>query len=163
MAHNADLRISLRTLREEDLPTTFEIQLDDTARHLAAFTDKTARDRDAYLQKFRKILANDAIVTKAVEIDGEVVGSVAVYPVEGGTELTYWIRKDWWGRGVATAAVGALLKEVTVRPLHARVAEDNHGSIRVLERNGFGLVGRENSFSAQRQAAITELTFRLSH
>jgi hypothetical protein len=69
--------VSLRALREDDLPTMFEIQLDDTAQHLAAFTDETARDRDAYLQQHRKILANDAIVKKVVEIGGEVVGSAA--------------------------------------------------------------------------------------
>jgi len=153
--------VSLRALRADDLPTLFEIQLDDTAQHLAAFTGKTARDRDAYLQKFRKILANNAIVTKVVEIGGEVVGSVAAFPVEGDTEVTYWIRKDWWGRGVATAAVAALLDEVTVRPLYGRVAEDNLGSVRVLERNGFVLVGSEESFADARQETITELIFKL--
>jgi ribosomal-protein-alanine N-acetyltransferase len=77
---------------------------------MAAFTDGTARDRDAYLRKFRKILASDAVIKKVVEIDGEVVGSAATYPIEGDTEVTYWIRKDWWGLGVATTAVAALLK-----------------------------------------------------
>jgi [ribosomal protein S5]-alanine N-acetyltransferase len=163
MADNVAGKISLRPLREDDLPTMFEIQLDDTAQRLAAFTDKTARDRDAYLEKFRKILADDAVITKVVEIDGEVVGSVATYSIEGDSEVTYWIRRDWWGRGVATAAVAALLKEVTVRPIRARVAEDNHGSIRVLKRNGFVLIGSEDSFSAARRATITELIFKLSH
>jgi ribosomal-protein-alanine N-acetyltransferase len=49
-----------------------------------------------------------------------------------------------------------------VRPLHARVAKHNHGSIRVLERNGFVLVGSEDSFSTARQASITALIFKLS-
>jgi ribosomal-protein-alanine N-acetyltransferase len=162
MSDNVAGRVSLRALREDDLPTMFEIQLDDTAQRLAAFVGKAARDRDAYLQKFRKILADDAIVTKVVEIGGEVVGSVAAFPVEGDTEITYWIRKDWWGRGVATGAVAALLDEVTVRPVYGRVAEDNLGSIRVLERNGFVLVGSEESFADARQATITELIFKLS-
>lgn len=162
MADNVAGGVSLRALREDDLPTMFEIQLDDAAQRLAAFTDTTARDRDAYVQKFRKILANDAIVTKVVEIGGEVVGSVAAFPIEGDTEVTYWIRTDWWGRGVATAAVAALLDEVTVRPLYGRVAEDNIGSVRVLERNGFVLVGSEDSFAAARQATVTELIFKLS-
>ena len=162
VADDVAREVSLRTLREDDLPTMFEIQLDDTAQHLAAFTDKTARDRDAYLTKFRKILADDAIVTKAVEIGGEVVGSVAAFPIEGDIEVTYWIRRDWWGRGVATAAVAALLEDVTVRPLYGRVAEDNLGSVRVLERNGFVLVGSEDSFADARQATITELIFKLS-
>lgn len=162
MSDNVAGEVSLRALREDDLPTMFEIQLDDTAQHLAAFVGQDARDRDAYLQKFRKILADDAIVTKVVEVGGEVVGSVAVFPIEGDTEITYWIRKDWWGRGVATGAVAALLDEVTARPLYGRVAEDNLGSIRVLERNGFVLVGSEESFADARQATITELIFKLS-
>jgi [ribosomal protein S5]-alanine N-acetyltransferase len=87
---------------------------------------------------------------------------VGAYPVEGDMEVTYWIRRDWWGRGVATAAVAALLDEVTVRPFYGRVAEDNLGSVRVLERNGFVLVGSEDSFAAGRQATITELIFKLS-
>jgi ribosomal-protein-alanine N-acetyltransferase len=50
--------------------------------------------------------------------------------------------------------VTALLKEVTVRSLHGRGAEDNVGSIRVLECNGFLLVGSEDSFAAGRQATL---------
>lgn len=162
MSDNVAGGVSLRALREDDLPALFEIQFDDTAQRLAAFVGKDARDRDAYLQKFRKILADDANVTKVVEIGGEIVGSVAAFPIEGDTEITYWIRKDWWGRGVATRALAALLDEVTVRPVYGRVAEDNLGSIRVLERNGFVLVGSEESFAEARQATITELIFKLS-
>jgi ribosomal-protein-alanine N-acetyltransferase len=153
--------IRLRALQEDDLPTLFEIQLDDTARHLAAFTDESTHDRDAYLRKFRRILANDATVNRVVEVGGEIVGSVAVFPIQGYTELTYWIRKEWWGRGVATAAVAALLDEVAVRPLRARVAEDNLGSVRVLERNGFVLVGSEEAYAEARRETITELIFTL--
>jgi hypothetical protein len=108
-------------MREDDLPTLFEIQLDDTAQHLAAFVNETARDREAYLRKWRKILADDAIFKRVIERDGEVVGSVGSYPIEGDTEVTYWIRKDCWGQGVATAALAMLLTEVTVRPLHGVV------------------------------------------
>jgi len=88
--------LSLRPLREDDLPTMFEIQLDDEAQRLAAFVGSAARDREAYLAKWRKILLDPAITTKAIELDGNVVGSVGVYPIEGGLELTYWIRKDSW-------------------------------------------------------------------
>lgn len=155
--------ISLRTLKEEDLPTMFEIQLDDTAQHLAAFIDNTARDGNAYVQKRLKFLSNDEIIMKVVESGGEVIGSVGTYPIEGEAQVTYWIRKDCWGQGVATAALAALLNEVTVRPVYGRVAENNIGSIRVLERNGFVLVGNEDSFAVGRQSTITELIFKLSN
>jgi RimJ/RimL family protein N-acetyltransferase len=162
MSDSVASNISLRPLRADDIPTLFEIQLDETAQHLAAFTDvKTARDADAFRQKYQKILADDAIVNRVIEIDGEIVGSVATFPIEGDMELTYWIRKDWWGRGVASAAVARLLDEVAVRPIYGRVVEDNVGSVRVLERNGFVRVGSEDAFAPGRQATVTELTFKL--
>ena len=161
MTDEATRRSRLRRMREDDLPVLFEIQRDATAQRQAAFTDATAGDRDAYLSKFRRILADDAIVSRVVEVDGEVVGSVAAFPIEGDTEVTYWIRRDWWGRGVATEALAALLQEVPTRPLQARVAEDNHGSRRVLERNGFVRVGSEESFATERDATITELILEL--
>ncbi|MFB7557223.1 GNAT family N-acetyltransferase [Streptomyces brevispora] len=163
MTDSAARDISLRPLTEDDIPALFEIQLDESAQHLAAFTDtRTARDAEAFGKKYRKILADDAIVNRVIEIHGEVVGSVATFPIEGDTELTYWIRKDWWGRGVATAAVAALLDEVTERPIHARAVEDNSGSVRVLERNAFVRIGSEDSFAPGRQATVTELIFKLA-
>ncbi|MEU0615453.1 GNAT family N-acetyltransferase [Streptomyces albogriseolus] len=125
---------SLRPLREEDLPRLFEIQLDEGARQLAAFVTEETKDREAYLAKHRRFLADPEITNRGVEVDGKLVGSVAVFPSEGDIELTYWIHRKLRGRGVATAAVAQMLKEVAVRPIHARVAEDNAGSVRVLER-----------------------------
>jgi RimJ/RimL family protein N-acetyltransferase len=163
MTDNGAGDISLRPLTEDDIPVLFSIQLDEEAQRLAAFTDaEAARDADAFERKYRKILADDAIVNRIVEVRGEVVGSVATFPMEGDTELTYWIRKDWWGKGVATAAVAALLDEVKHRPIHARVVEDNTGSVRVLERNGFVRIGSEDSFAPGRQATVTELIFMLA-
>jgi RimJ/RimL family protein N-acetyltransferase len=140
----------------------FEIQFDDEAQHQAAFVGATARDRDAYLKRWHDFLKDDSIGTKVIELDGETVGSVGTFPIEGDIELTYWIRKDVWGRGVATAAVAALLDEVETRPLHARVVEDNAGSIRVLERNGFVRIGSEEAFAEGRQATVTELIYVLN-
>ncbi|GAA2000779.1 GNAT family N-acetyltransferase [Catenulispora subtropica] len=161
MADRVTGLLALRPLREDDLPRLFEIQLDDEARHLAAFVGAAARDRDAYLAKHRKLLADPEITGRAVELDGDLVGSVAVFPIEADLDLTYWIRKDVWGRGVATAAVAALLDEVAVRPIHARVVEDNLGSVRVLERNGFVRIGSEDAFAEGRQATVTELIYVL--
>ncbi|WP_228919037.1 GNAT family N-acetyltransferase [Streptomyces sp. DH20] len=151
----------LRPLGEEDLPRLFEIQLDERARQLAAFVTEETKDREAYLAEHRRFLADPEITNRGVEVDGKLVGSVAVFPVEGDIELTYWIHRSLWGRGVATAAVAQMLKEVAVRPIHARVAEDNAGSVRVLERNGFVRIGSEDSFAGGCQATVTALVYKL--
>jgi [ribosomal protein S5]-alanine N-acetyltransferase len=94
-------------------------------------------------------------------VDDEIAGSIASFVVEGDAEVTYWIRRDLWGRGIATTALGELLREVTVRPLFARAAADNAGSAKVLLRNGFTRVGEETSYAHARAAEITEHIYRL--
>ena len=81
----------------------------------------------------------------AIEINGEACGGVGVHPGEGverhSAELGYWLGRAYWGEGIATAAVRALvphaLRELRLYRLQARVFADNPASMRVLERCGF--------------------------
>lgn len=150
----------LRDMTEDDLQVLFEIQDDPVGQHMAAFTSHGV-DRDSYLAKWRRLLADDQITTKVVVLEGEVVGSVGAFAIEGDTEVTYWIRRDAWGRGLATAALAELLEVVAVRPLWARAAADNVASARVLLRNGFVGVGEETSYAEARGAEIEEHVYRL--
>lgn len=94
-------------------------------------------------------------------VDDEIVGSIGSYVIEGEAEVTYWIRRDLWGRGIASAALAELLRKVTERPLFARAAAYNTGSERVLLRNGFTRVGEETSYAEARATEITEYVYRL--
>ncbi|MGZ4114757.1 MAG: GNAT family N-acetyltransferase [Actinomycetota bacterium] len=154
-------QVILRDMTEADLDVLFDIQDDDIARYMAAFTSPDGGDRDSYVARSRTHLADDKITEKVILVDDEIVGSVASFVVEGDTEVTYWIRRDLWGRGIATAALAELLGEVTVRPLFARAAADNAGSARVLLRNGFTRVGEETSYAEARNAEIKEHIYRL--
>ncbi|HET8527104.1 MAG TPA: GNAT family N-acetyltransferase [Actinomycetota bacterium] len=151
----------LRDMTEGDLDVLFDIQDDDIARHMAAFTSPDGSDRDSYIARFRRLLADDTITNKVILVDEEVVGSIASFVLDGDTEVTYWIRRDRWGRGIATAALAELLREVTVRPVFARVAADNAGSAKVLLRNGFTRVGEDTGYARARAAEITEHIYRL--
>ncbi|WP_201845532.1 GNAT family N-acetyltransferase [Myceligenerans indicum] len=153
--------MSLRDLTEDDLDVLFEIQADSTARHMAAFIGSDPGDRESYRARWRTIIADDTTVTKAVVHDGEIVGSVGSFVVDGDTEVTYWVRREVWGQGVASAALAELLRQVTERPLHARVAADNAASARVLTRNGFTRVGAEVSYAEARHEEIEEHLYRL--
>ena len=150
----------VRTMRESDLPTLFEIQCDAEAQAMAAFTS-AANDRAAYLDKHRRLFADDRLVRVVVELDGEIVGSAAAFPLGDEINVTYWIRRDCWGRGLAGTALAAVLEQVPVRPVFASAAYDNAASIRVLEKNGFKRVGRERAFAEARGQEIEEVMFRL--
>jgi RimJ/RimL family protein N-acetyltransferase len=85
----------------------------------------------------------------AIEIDGEAVGGIGLRRGEGefahAAELGYWLGEPFWGRGLMTRVVRAVLPAVVARWNLARVtayaATANAASIRVLERAGFAREG----------------------
>jgi RimJ/RimL family protein N-acetyltransferase len=58
-------------------------------------------------------------------------------------EVGYWIERELWGRGIASAALEQFLRIETRRPLHAGVAAHNAASLRVLSKHGFAVAGRD--------------------
>ncbi len=145
----------------EDLPHFFEFQLDPEANRMAAFTAKDPSDRAAFDAHWQKILADESLVTRTVILDGQVVGSVGKFSMFGKPQVTYWIGKQFWGQGIATAALTQLLAEIPLRPLYAQAASDNAGSIRVLEKCGFAKVDVDRGFSNARGEEIEEFIFKL--
>ena len=128
------LRVHLRDVRDDDLVALFEHQTDPEANRMANFE---ARDRDTFMAHWAKILRDDSVVVRTIEVEGRVAGNIVSWEHDGERDVGYWIGRDEWGNGVATAALTAFLVEVDTRPLHAHVAAHNIGSIRVLEKCGF--------------------------
>jgi hypothetical protein len=93
-------------------------------------------------------------------VAGHAVAFVA--PWSGKLEVSYWIAREFWGQGVATRALAALLRIVMARPIYARVAKDNVGSLRVLEKCGFTIAGYEDGFANARGEVIKEVVLELS-
>ena len=156
------MNITLRPTTQADLEILFQFQLDPEAIHMAAFTPKDPADKEAYISKYTRLLNDPTINNQTILLDGVVAGSIAKFIMEGEAEITYWIDKFYWGRGVATAALTKFLKLEATRPLHARVAFDNIGSQRVLEKCGFVKTGEDKGFANARQADTKEFIYRLS-
>jgi RimJ/RimL family protein N-acetyltransferase len=127
---------------------------------MAAFTLEDPSDRDGFEALWQRIRSS-ADVARTVLADGDVVGSAAVYGEPGEREVTYWVDRAYWGRGVATAALRHLLAEVPERPLYARAAADNEGSLRVLHKCGFKVSARARGFANARGEEIEELVLTL--
>src|SRR4051812_3264191 len=120
---------------------------DPESVRVAAFTVENPDDRAAFDAHMAKVLAAPESTNRAVTVDGRLVGSIASFVVEGDAEVTYWIDRSFWRQGIAGRALALLLESVSVRPLFARVASDNVGSLKVLRKAGFAITGTEISFA----------------
>ncbi|WP_405815472.1 GNAT family N-acetyltransferase [Streptomyces sp. NBC_01390] len=161
MRYSASTNVVLREIHDSDLPVFFRQTNDPESLWMAAFTARDPADRDAFEDHWKRIRAATDILPRTVLVDGDVVGNVAVYGEPGEREVTYWIDRAYWGRGIATAALLALIAEEPERPLHARAAADNAGSLRVLEKCGFRVTGHDRGFAQARDAEIDEVVLTL--
>ncbi|MCD9879046.1 GNAT family N-acetyltransferase [Streptomyces guryensis] len=152
--------VVLRTVHDSDLPVFFRQMNDPEALRMAAFTPKDPADRDAFDAHWKRIRASEDVL-RTVLADGDVVGSAAVYGEPGEREVTYWIERAHWGRGIATAALRELVAQVPERPLYARAAADNTGSLRVLQKCGFRVTARASGFANARGQEIDEFVLAL--
>ncbi|MCX5242099.1 GNAT family N-acetyltransferase [Streptomyces prunicolor] len=155
------MQVSLRPVHDSDLPVFFRQMNDPESLRMAAFTAKDPTDRDAFDAHWKRIRAAADVLNRTILADGDVVGSVAVYGEPDEREVTYWIDRTYWGKGIATAALRDLLAEAPERPVYARVAADNAGSRRVLEKCGFRVTGHDRGFANARGEEIDELVLTL--
>lgn len=152
----------LRPVVADDLPIFFEQQADPDANYIAAFTVKDPSDRAAFMARWQRILADPTVIIRTVVTDGAVAGSVLSYEVEGRPEVSYWLGRAFWGRGIATRALTAFLADANrTRPIYARAAKDNIGSLRVLAKCGFTIVGEDNGYANARGAEVEEYVLAL--
>jgi RimJ/RimL family protein N-acetyltransferase len=145
-----------------DLDAIFEQMRDPESVRMAAFTAEDPSDRKAFDAHMATVLSSAESRNRAIICDSRLVGSISSYPSEGVTEVTYWIDRSCWGRGIATRALRLFLEEISVRPIRARAASDNAGSLRVLQKAGFQPIGTEVSFAPARAAEIEETILELS-
>jgi RimJ/RimL family protein N-acetyltransferase len=133
----------LRDVREQDLPIFFAQQCEPEAQRMAAFQP---REHDAFMLHWRtKVIGDPNARKRAIVVDGCVAGNIGSWDAGGKRLVGYWIGRDYWGRGIGTAALSEFLCEETTRPLCAYVAVQNRGSIRILQKCGFRQIGGARS------------------
>jgi RimJ/RimL family protein N-acetyltransferase len=153
----------LRAVTPGDLPILFEQQRDPQAHRLAAFTAKDPNNREAYLARWMRLLGNPAVNIRTIIWQGQLAGSVLSFAQDGQREISYWLGREFWGRGLATLALAEFLRIEATRPLHARVAKDNSASLRVLHKCGFTIAGEDRGFANTRGTQVEEYILELAY
>jgi RimJ/RimL family protein N-acetyltransferase len=141
----------LRPYRRSDVAALVEIADDrEVSRNLTdrfpyPYTEEAAREWIALCEA-----EGEPTRSFAVEVDGVLAGGVGIEiragEQTGSAEIGYWLGRRFWGRGVATAAVRAVLTyafdTLGLRRIEARVFAWNPASAHILEKAGFRQEGR---------------------
>jgi RimJ/RimL family protein N-acetyltransferase len=158
---SSPVAITLRAFADSDLDALFSWESDPRAVEMAAFTRADPSDRSAFDAHYERVRSNPSNTLLAIDEDGEFVGTIGSFTIEGDREVTYWVASARWGQGIASRALQAFLEIETTRPLYGRTASHNAGSARVLERAGFVEVGSDTGFARGVGAEVVERIYRL--
>jgi RimJ/RimL family protein N-acetyltransferase len=155
------MAVTLRPFTDADLDALFVWESDPRAVRMAAFTRADPSDRSAFDAHYERVRSDPANTLLAIEDDGEFVGTVSSFTIEGDREVSYWIAPTRWGQGLASRALQAFVAIEPTRPLYGRVADHNGGSAKVLARAGFVEVDSDTGFAPGVGAEIVERIYRL--
>jgi RimJ/RimL family protein N-acetyltransferase len=155
------MAITLRPFADGDLDALFVWERDPRAVQMAAFTRTNPADRAPFDAHYERVRSDPSNTLLAIDDEGEFVGTIGSFTIDGEREVTYWIAPARWGQGLASAALRAFLEIESTRPLYGRVASHNVASAKVLSRAGFVEVATETSFAQGVDAEVVERIYRL--
>lgn len=150
--------VSIRDCIDSDLPIFFEHQLDEVANSMIG---SVPRDRENFIAHWQAHAKKPSVVQQTIVADQAVAGNIVSFEMAEHREVGYWLGKGFWGKGIATRALRLFLEKYPQRPLHAHAAKHNLGSIRVLEKHGFQIVGEDIRAAASSGLPTEEFVFLL--
>jgi len=152
--------VALSALKESDYGALYHHQNDKEAHHQAG-GGRVCEDEAAYRDYLKKA-ADGGGEFQTILIEGHVAGYIASFNRFKKREISYWIGREFWGKGIASKAVALWLEQVPLpgAGLFARVAKDHPASMRVLEKNGFTAFADDRYFSDIRNKNIEETVYK---
>src|SRR5215218_1725554 len=122
------MNVSLRPLEDGDLDAIYQQVTDPESIRMAAFTAEDQTDRRAFFDRTSRLRADPNVSHRVIEADGVVAGTIGSFRIDDQLEVTYWVGRGHWGKGIASAALQIVLAETAERPVYARAASDNIAS-----------------------------------
>lgn len=153
--------VTLRETEVEDLDAFFTFQSDEEAGYMAAFVNENWQDKEVYLARWRKLLADINIKIRTILVDNKVAGNISIWMLMDEPQIAYGLGKEFWNRRIVTNALQQFLTIFPERPLFGRAAFDNIASIKVLTKCGFKKINEDMLYAHARGKEIKEIVFVL--
>jgi len=144
--------IQLSILTEHDLDDLIHC-IDDPeviANTLTIPSPYKREHAEQFLAHVRDFIAEHGFQREwSIRYQDRLIGGIGVLYNHGvnshRSEIGYWLAKDYRGKGITTAAIGALVNylfnHTALIRIEAHVFIGNHASAKALEKNGFVLEG----------------------
>jgi [ribosomal protein S5]-alanine N-acetyltransferase len=137
--------IGLREYAESDLDRLVTLANNQNVSRYLVYTfpyPYTLKDAEWWIGTGSK---QNGAIARVIEYQGMFVGSVGITPQNGWrdhlAEIGYWVAEDYWGKGIATAALRQMtdygFSHRDFRKLYATALAPNIASMRVLEKCGY--------------------------
>jgi ribosomal-protein-alanine N-acetyltransferase len=154
------MKVTLRKFKISDLDRIMEMFPDPAVTSAIGLTlsAKPPKITRAFERKWLKKSIKEYSKKKpksynvAIIVDGIHVGNVGSFDYDysnGSAEIGYWIGKDFWGKGIATAALKLFVDEIANKFKLKRIVGHaftfNPASRKVMEKCGFQLEGIRKS------------------
>jgi RimJ/RimL family protein N-acetyltransferase len=136
-------RLILRRAREADLPAIHAVLSHPVG--MRYWSTLPHRDIEQSREWLAGMIGADPAISDdyVVEHQGVVIGKAGCWRLP---DIGYNLHPDYWGRGLATEAVGAVVQRIFQRHPIPRLTADidprNTASIRLLTKLGFAEIGR---------------------
>lgn len=156
-------RLILRKPRPEDAPLIFASygQDPEVSRYLLWRPHRNLRDAEEAVGRFLKDWRTGSKFCWLLfrRDEGELAGSIAARIDGQGMHLGYLLARPFWGQGLMSEAVNALIDWAFSQPSIFRVWAvcdvENESSARLLERNGFQREGTLRKWSLHPNVSAT--------
>lgn len=124
----------------------------------------TEEDAENYIAM---VSGQDPIKVFAIEVNGEAVGSIGIFPQSDihtkNAEIGYWLAEEYWGNGIMPKAIEQIVdygfRTFDITRIFARPFGTNPQSQRVLEKAGFKLEARFEKVLFKNGDFIDELIY----
>ncbi|WP_152365325.1 GNAT family N-acetyltransferase [Microlunatus speluncae] len=149
-------RLVLRELSPDDAADLFVWRSDPVVQKYNSEPMRAVAEAAALIEELRQEYASRTGIPWAVTLrdEGRAVGLFGFAGWERGhrrADIGYDLRRDYWGRGIATEALDAMLRfgfgAMGLNRVEAQTIADNHESVRLLGRLGFQRDGLRRSYS----------------
>jgi [ribosomal protein S5]-alanine N-acetyltransferase len=151
-------QVMLRELEPDDAPDLFVWRSDPEVQKYNSEPMRDVGEAAALINELRRAYSAQNVIHWAVALttDSRAIGLFGFNSWDRfhhRAEIGYDLRRDYWGRGIATEALDAIVHfgftRMQLNRIEAQTIADNHRSVRLLQGLGFQREGLRRAYSME--------------